>query len=394
MQLLLVCAIAAAFMTSNNMVDPLAPLAASALHASPALVGLVIGAGSLAPLALAVPAGAFTDRVGSKRLTVPSLLAIVAGTGLTAGNFGLGGLTLGLVLKGLGQFGGTLGLQAFVAHIPGRSRNETFAIFAVAAAVGGLCGPALAGALAARSGLSTAFWWATGLAALAAGLGFLIDGRTADGSGVRVRPRATLVAAGQLLRTPAIGTAVWTTSAILFADVLTGSFYPVLLAQRGVALGTIGLLISLRGLASFAVRPSIAGLTRRMDRWWLVVAAMAAEVVGTATVPLSAAMALQIPAALLCGVATGFNQPLSMAVVADHAPPGQRSSALAMRLAGNRMALLLSPLLLGLVVTGFGLPAAFAVAALFPLGAAVYVLRFQARGGEAAATRHEVQSAG
>jgi MFS family permease len=386
MQLGLICVVAAAFMTSNNMVDPLAPLAASALHASPALVGLVVGAGSLVPLLVAIPAGALADRLGAKRVTLPSLAAIVAGTGLAALPLGLPGLAGGLVLKGLGQFGGTLGLQALVAHIPGRPRNETFAIFAVAAAVGGFAGPALAGAIAAGGGIPAAFACATGLAAAALVAALGVDGRNAAGSGVRVRPAATLAAAGRLLRTPAIGAAVGTTCAILFADVLTSSFYPVLLARRGVALAAIGLLVSLRGLASFAVRPTIAALTRRVDRWWLIAASMVAEAAGTAAVPLSPALALQVPAALLCGLATGFNQPLSMAVVADHAPREQRSSALALRLAGNRVALLASPLVLGLVVGGFGLPACFAVAAAFPLASAGYVLRFQARGGEAAAS--------
>ncbi len=372
-------------MTSNNMVTPLAPLAAAGFHASPAVVGLVVGAGSFLPLLLAIPAGALTDRIGAKRLLVPGLLAIVAGTGLAASRPGLGPLTAGMVLLGLGQFGATLGSQALVAHMPGRSRNDTFAIYAVAAAAGGLLGPVLAGTLAARLGIAGALGWATALAAAAALVSLGLDPRTAPGSGQRVRPRASLQQAGQLLATPAIGSAIGVTALILFADDLTASFYPVLLAARGVPLAVIGVLISLRGVASLAVRPTIGRVTRRIDRWWLVAGAMAAEVVGTAVVPLSSSLALLVPAALLCGAALGYNQPLSMAIVTDHAPAGQRSSALAMRLAGNRVALVASPLLLGLVVSGFGLPACFAVAAVGPLLGMLYVLRFQLRGGEAAA---------
>jgi MFS family permease len=384
-QLLIVCLVAATFMTSTNMVDPLAPLAAAALHASPAVIGVVVGAGSLVPLLVAIPAGAWSDRVGARRITIPSLAAITLGTGLIAANLGLAGLTAGLVLKGLGQFGGTLGLQAIVAHLPGRSRNDTFAIFAIAAAAGGFAGPALAGTVAAHAGLPAAFWLATALAAAPTAMALALDARAAPGSGRHARPRATWGAAGALLATPAIGTAVWVTTAIIFADVITLSFYPLLLAERGITVATIGLLIALRGLASFAVRPSIGALTRRIDRWWLVAGAMAAEAIGTVVVPLSPAMALQVPAAILCGFATGFNQPISMAVVADHAPREQRSTALALRLAGNRVALLSSPLLLGLVATALGMPACFAVAAAAPAVATVYALRYQARGGEAAA---------
>ncbi len=393
MQLLLICLIAAAYQTSNNMVSPLAPLEAASFHAAPAVVGLVVGAGSFVPLLLAIPAGAFTDRVGAKRLLVPGLFAIVAGTGLAAGVRTLPALTAGMVLLGLGQFGATLGVQALVAHMPGRSRNDTFAIYAVAAAAGGLAGPVLAGTLAARLGIAGALAWAAALAAAAAVVGLLVDARTAPGSGQRVRPRASLEGAARLMRTPAIGTAIGVTAAILFADDLTASFYPVLLADRGVALATIGVLISLRGVASLTVRPTIARLTRRIDRWWLVAIAMALEAIGTVAVPLSPSLAVQVPAALLCGVALGFNQPLSMAIVADHAPAGQRSSALAMRLAGNRVSLVASPLLLGLVVAGFGLPACFAVAAVAPIAGMITVLRFQARGGEAAASSSAAQSA-
>lgn len=387
-QLVLASAIAGVVMLSMNMVAPLVPLAAVHDGAAAVVVGLAVGAAGLLPLLMALPAGRLTERLGARRVVLPSLVVIVAGLAAMAGSQSIPALIGGQVLNGLGQFGATLGLQTFVANLPGiRSRNESFAVFGLAASIGSLGGPVLSGVVADRAGISTSFWLAAGIAVLGIAGALGLDRRLSAGAGPAGGRGGSLGTAGQILRDPVVPLSLGTTMALLFTDRLFVSFYPVLLEGAGLSLATIGLLISMRGLASLASRPTIGALTRRMDRWWLVLGAMVAEAAGMATVPASPALGLQIPAVLLCGLAIGYNQPLGMAIVSDRTPRSQRSSALSIRLGANRLSALTSPILLGAVVGALGLAAGFLAGVVPPLVAAGIVWRFQHRGGEAAAPR-------
>ena len=78
-------------------------------------------------------------------------------------------------------------------------------------------------------------------------------------------------------------------------------------------------------------------------------------------------MTVLAPVALVCGAAIGYGQSLSMAWVVDRTSPTQRSTARGLRLAATRLAGLSSPLLLGAIAIGPGLPATFFAAALTSL---------------------------
>lgn len=61
--------------------------------------------------------------------------------------------------------------------------------------------------------------------------------------------------------------------------------------------------------------------------------------------------------AVLVGIGSGISQPLTMVAVADHVGVKERGFALGLRLTGNRVAQVVGPFLLGVVleVAGFGL---------------------------------------
>jgi MFS family permease len=382
-QVLVASAVAGTFMFALNMLSPLLPLAAVRDRAGAVGVGLAVGAAGLLPLVLALPAGTVAERLGPRRVVLPSVLLMVASLGLMAADQHLAALALGQVLKGLGQYGATLGLQTFVANLPGpRSRNETFAVFGIANSLGSLFAPALAGVVADRAGLPAGFVLAAVIASLSAAGALGLNRRLGAGSGARDGAGA-LRTARRVLRDEVVRLSLGSTMAILFTDSISTSFLPVFLQQAGLSVATIGLLISLRGLASLLVRPTIGVLTRGHDRWWLILGATAAEALGTVVVPVAPVMPVLVGAALCCGAATGYNQPLGMAIVADRLPRAERATALALRLGGNRFAGLAGPLAFGAVASALGLPAAFWAAGLASALAGCAVAAFQRRGGEA-----------
>ena len=210
-----------------------------------------------------------------------------------------------------------------------------------------------------------------------------VDPRHTSGPGAEIAPN-TAHTISQVFHDPIAALSLGSTAAILFTDSVSTSFLPVFLQQVGLSVAAIGLLLSLHGLASMCVRPTITALTRHVNRWRLVLAAMAAEAVGTAIVPVFPVMPVLMLASMLCGAATGYNQPLGMAIISDRVPTAQRSMALALRLGGNRLAGLVGPLLLGVVSNAAGLPTVFWCAGLVAAVSAAWVAGFQRRGGEAA----------
>ncbi len=383
-QLVLASMAAGALMFAMNMLVPLVPLAALNDQAGALGVGIAVGAAGLLPLVLALPAGPWSERLGPRRVVLPSILFALAGTATMALDQRLFALAAGQALQGLGQYGATLGLQTFVANLPGpRTRNETFAVFGIANSVGSLVAPFLAGLLADRAGMAAGFWTATALVGLSAVIALALDRRL--GAGSQSTTRTNMVrAARDVTRDGVVRLSLGSTAGLLFADSVSKSFLPVFLQQMGLSAATIGLLISLRGLASLIVRPTIGAVTRTLDRWWLVLAAMASETVGTLIVPVLPVMPVLVAGALLCGAALGYNQPLGMATVSDRVPRGDRSTVLAIRLGSNRLAGLVGPLLFGVVAAAISVPATFWVAALVSAVSAVYVATFQRKGGEAA----------
>ena len=128
-QVLLASVIAGTFQLGLNMLSPLLPLAAVQDHADALGVGLAVGAAGVLPVLFAVPAGMLVGRLGPRRVVLTSVVCMVAGTALIAIDQHLTALVAGQLLKGLGQFGATLGLQGFVANLSGpRNRNQTFAV--------------------------------------------------------------------------------------------------------------------------------------------------------------------------------------------------------------------------------------------------------------------------
>tara|TARA_R110000751_G_scaffold31843_5_gene80581 strand:+ start:58 stop:471 length:414 start_codon:yes stop_codon:yes gene_type:complete len=89
--------------------------------------------------------------------------------------------------------------------------------------------------------------------------------------------------------------------------------------------------------------------------------------------------------AVILGLGSGISQPLSMVILAEHVHPEQRSSALGMRLMGNRGAQVLAPLLLGIIAELIGFTLTFLFTGILLLAMLVIVVRLRPRFDQAEA---------
>jgi MFS family permease len=336
-------------------------------------LGVLSACFAVAPLMIAVPAGGAVDRFGERRVMLLGGLLLCAAAGAFAVlGTSVAGLVAASVLLGVGHLCSVVGQQALVANATPAGRHDTaFGHYTFAASLGQALGPGvilLFGGTRTIPETGSIFAASVVLAALTFGVTFLLrrsarvpGARAADEGGMRL-----------LLRRPGLLRALTVSCVVLAAVDITLVYLPALGAERGIASGAVGLLLTLRGVASMTSRLFLGRLSRRLGRRRLLVGSVALSAVGLAliVVPMPLwALALVVVA---LGLGLGAGQPLTMSWLAEATPPGLRGRAMSLRLTGNRVGQVVVPSLAGLLAasTGAGGVLVLTAASLVAVGAA------------------------
>jgi MFS family permease len=146
----------------------------------------------------------------------------------------------------------------------------------------------------------------------------------------------------------------------IFALGVRSSFFPVYLTGLGYTASVIGAVDSVRGLTSVFARASIGHALRLLrGRFPLLTLCHVILAAGIAMTPLCVSLPLLAANAVLIGLGFGVLTPVSQAIVFDSASADGRSVAMGVRMTGNRLAQMASPLVFGFVISGFSMSAAF-----------------------------------
>lgn len=316
----------------------------------------VLGASfAIAPLVLAIPAGHGADRYGERRMAVAGavLLAAASVTFVVAGQ-SVAGLVLAGVLLGTGHLGCVIAQQALVANTTARGGYDAaFGRYTFAASLGQAAGPGLIAAFGGGQAIPDTggvFRWSCPPGVILVVLSAFLPSsprRSAQEGGDEVGLRT-------LLRLPGLGRALVTSCVVLAALDVTIVYLPALGAERGLASGTVGLLLVVRGVASMVSRFFLGRLSRAVGRRRLLVGSTIAAALGLLLVPLPWPLWVLAALLLVAGFGLGVGQPLTMSWLAEAAPPGLRGRAMSLRLVGNRAGQVLIPGAAGLVEAGLG----------------------------------------
>ncbi|MFF9220582.1 MFS transporter [Streptomyces viridosporus] len=346
-----------------SMARPAVSYRALALGADERAIGVIAGAYALLPLFAAVPLGRRTDHGRCAPLLPAGVVLISGGCALSGLVHSLGAMGLWSGVMGLGHLCFVIGAQSLVARQSApHEQDRNFGHFTIGASLGQLIGPIAAGALIGgpdMAGTST-------LALLAAGAGAAVActslwriehpapvaSRTAPGGRVPV---------GRILRARGVPAGILISMAVLSATDILTAYLPVVGEHRGIAPSVVGLLLSLRAAATIACRLVLTPLLRLLGRTVLltVTCLLAAVLCAGIAVPVPVGALAVMLAAL--GFCLGVGQPLSMTTVVQAAPADARSTALALRLTGNRLGQVAAPAAAGLVAGAAGVAAPFVV---------------------------------
>lgn len=366
-------AVVALAFTTHAMMAPLVPLFGLELGASPAVIGLLVSAGYALPLFLAIAAGSLVDRRGPRPLIIGGAIGLTVSPLLVAVLPGLAALVAAQLVLGSSHLLVIVAAQAHVASRgEGRATERSFGWYTTFVSIGQLTGPLLAGLLIDATSFPAAF----ALTGLVAGLGLLsalfarIDAAPAPRpTGAPPAPRTPL---RELLRNPGVRVALLVSSGALVALSAYQAFVPVYLERLAFSPTAIGALLSLRALASMAVRPlTTQAVALFRGRLRSMVGMLVLILVGVGFTGFASAPALLAGLAVLFGIGAGLATPLSMAAVVDHVERRIWGFALGVRLTGNRLAQVTAPAALGVLAELAGFRGMFLATGLLVLLAAV-----------------------
>jgi MFS family permease len=337
------------------VVRPAATYRALELDVPGAWLGALAASFAVVPLVLAVPSGQATDRFGERRVMLAGSL-LLAGSGallLLAGSTPAG-LVLGTAVLGTGHLFCVIGQQAAVANSAPEGRYDAaFGYYTFAASLGQAIGPSLIILVGGQRTIPDT----APLFAAALGMGVLLFLCSA---GMRFPARSTAGAAGDrgsmrtLVRLPGLLRALLVSCVVLAAVDITLVYLPALGADRGLAAGFVGLLLTLRAVASMGSRLFLGRLVDVLGRRNLMVGAVTLSAVAMAVAGLPMPPAALAVVVVLLGLGLGVGQPLTMAWLATSAPPGLRGRAMSLRLTGNRLGQVVIPSAVGAVAAGVG----------------------------------------
>ncbi|WP_407285974.1 MFS transporter [Streptomyces sp. BP-8] len=371
-----------------SMARPAVSYRALALGADERAIGVITACYALLPLLAAVPLGRRTDQGRCAPLLVVGVALIGGGCALAGLAGSLPAMAAWSGVMGLGHLCFVIGAQSIVARRSApEERDRNFGHFTVGASLGQLIGPGAAGLVISEHDGRMAPTSATAL---------IVAGAVAAVSYVSLwrleqRPRRAPAAGGpapaarapvpvrHILRTRGVPAGIFMSLAVLSAtDVLT-AYLPVVGEDRAIAPTTIGLLLSLRAAATITCRLVMTPMIRWLGRTALMAGscALAGLLCGGLMLPVPVwALAVMLSALGFC---LGVGQPLSMTTVVQAAPERARSTALALRLTGNRLGQVAAPAGAGLLAGLAGTAAPFVLLGMLLLASAGLAAR---TGGE------------
>ncbi|MGY0390678.1 MFS transporter [Nocardioides sp. WG-D5] len=310
---------------------------------------------AIVPLILAVPAGMLSDRYGERPVMVAGgLVTICSAAGFLFVGHSVAGVVAATVLLGVGHLLSVVAQQAMVANrTPCDRYDSAFGHYTFAASAGQAVGPGLIILFGGSRAIpdTEAIFTATLALSTALLVAALATPSTHDRHGDRGPVDGSI---RDLVRRKGLLRALTVSCVVLAAVDISLVYLPLLGAERDIASGTIGLLLTLRAGSSMISRLMLGRLTERLGRPLVLTGSVTFAAVAMGLAPIPMPVVLLGLVVLVMGLSLGAGQPLTMSWLAEATPPGLRGRAMSLRLTGNRLGQVVVPSLAGLVAVGAG----------------------------------------
>jgi MFS family permease len=334
------------------------------LHSSSFTVGAFGALYALFPLLLAIPLGRWINQFGEGWFILIGTISIAITTlllGLSENALEMIFLVAGL---GTSQLLCMAGAQALFANRTPRSSYENFfGYYTFSAALGQLIGPLIGASVSGSGGViprstSSAFY-ASALIAVIGVIPLFIKmplRPTFDVSAKTSRENSSI---SRLLDNPGMKTAMFASLAVSSTVDVLVVFLPLFGKAKGYSSGAIGIILALRAASSMLSRVNLGRLTEKIGYFPLLIGSILLSSAGCIFAIFSSSPVMLGVIIFVTGFSLGMGQPMTMAWVSRISRDDERSFAISIRLAGNRLGQFLLPAAAGLISGIFGAGAVF-----------------------------------
>jgi ACDE family multidrug resistance protein len=347
-------------------ITPAFPTIARELNISPQAVGALITVFTFPGVILPPFLGVLADRVGRKKILVPSLLLFgVAGTACAfARDFSL--LLALRFVQGIGAASlGYLNVTIIGDLYSGRERTTAMGYNASVLSIGTASYPTIGGALAT---LGWYYPFILPLAGIPVGLLVLSSLRNPEPKNDQ-RLKEYLSDAWQSIANRQVAglfAASVITFIMLYGAVLT--YLPIMMEDSfAVSPLVIGLIMSSSSIATGLAASQLGRLTKAYSERTLIKAAAALYALAMVIIPFAPNLWLLLIPALIFGVAQGINVPSIYTLLTGLAPPQQRAALMSINAMVLRSGQTLGPLLMGVFFVLWGTSGPFYAGAAFAM---------------------------
>jgi MFS family permease len=328
-------------------------LYALALGAGTATVGLLMALYALLPAVLAIPAGRLTDRIGVRGPMLVGSFGIALGAGIAFAVPGLTTLFIAAPLIGVSFMAFQVATQYATGEMgPPEARVRNFGLLAVGYSVSSIVAPLTVGFTIDRYGFRAAFALLM-LLPLVPLAGLAGDRLRLPGPHPAHAPHP-LSHALELVRHAELRRVFVINAMISMAWEIHTIFVPIYGNSIGLSASMIGVVLAAFAAATFVVRLAMPALARRLSEHQVLTAALFLGGAVFLGIPFARSVATLMPLSFCLGLALGAGQPMVMALLHSHAPPGRMGEAAGVRMSlVNAMAVTV-PLLFGAVGGALG----------------------------------------
>jgi MFS family permease len=328
-------------------------------------IGIISAAFAILPLGMAVWVGRFIDR-GHDALAawIGAALLATACAGFAVWPSAVG-LFVSTAVLGVGQLFMIAGQQMVCIRCAHPSRMEqAFGNYMVANATGQALGPFLVGLVGGGATVPpTEPLFLLALAAAVLALAFALALRPSRAERESADSAAPIAIAA-LLRIPGFYAVLTLSVFSVTAGDLIVIYLPLMGTERHIDVSAIGLLLTVRAIASIVARLFYSRMVALTGRQPLTIASTLAATLAFVLLALPVPLIVLGLANAAIGFALGLTTTLTLTGTLMLVPAGARGTANSLRLVGNRIGQLLLPIGAGAVATVTGVGGIFALLAI------------------------------
>jgi MFS family permease len=350
-------------MIPHSAATPVTVLFANSLNASYMEIGLISAVFSVAPLLLVLQIGKLVDRYGTKLPLFWGSLGMFISLILPYLFPELNVLVLTRLLTGAAQSVAVVALQnGAAASVDRAHRERSVTNFSLFASAGLFVGPLAGGYLVEVVGFQWSYFILGCIALLPMLLSQFVKeshspSENLGGTSEEIKPKIMK----EIFKNNILLRAMIISMVSLVAADLFAVYFPLLGSASGLTALEIGWIIAVEGLAYVLVRFFMPVLIVRFGRGNMLFGLLFFSGLAFALMPFFNQFYVFALLSMILGFGLGMTMPITIMLAYNYAPLGRTAEVLSLRIASNRLAQLLLPIILSVISLIGGLVSIFII---------------------------------